>query len=367
MVNERQRLVDIAHMREALALAARGRTTVSPNPMVGCVIVAPDGACVGRGAHERAGEAHAEVHALRDAGARARGATMYVTLEPCCHTGRTGPCVVPTVDAGIARVVAAVEDPNPLVAGQGFAFLRQRGVEVTVGVLEAEARRLNEAFFTSVTLRRPHVTLKVALSADGFIAKAGGGPTAISGRESLKHAHVYRSHVDGLAVGIGTLLADDPRLTVRGAYRSRPLMRVIFDSGLRTPLSARIWQTRVAGPIVIVTTEAAVAARPDVVAAVAERGGECVACAPHDVADALAALDRRQVRSIVLEGGALMHQAAWDAGVVDRVHLYQSPRRLGNGVRWTLDGLRDLAAWPDAEQQSLGPDTLIDIDVHRTR
>jgi diaminohydroxyphosphoribosylaminopyrimidine deaminase/5-amino-6-(5-phosphoribosylamino)uracil reductase len=253
------------------------------------------------------------------------------------------------------------------VAGKGFAYLRAHGVDVSVGVLEAEARRLNEAFFTAVTRGRPHVTLKVALSVDGFIAKPGGGPTPISARESLRHAHHQRAHVDALAVGIGTVLADDPRLTVRGVHRPRSLTRVIFDSRLRTPLSARLWQTHVTGPILIVATAAAIEAQPALVATIAEQGGECVACTEHDIADALSALNRRQIRSLVLEGGATMHRAAWEAGVVDRVHLYQSPRRLGNGVRWSLDEVRDLAARPDVERQPLGPDTLIDIDVHGTR
>ena len=301
-------------MRVALCLAERGRATVSPNPMVGCVIVAPDGTCVGRGSHARAGEPHAEIHALRDAGERARGATMYVTLEPCCHTGRTGPCVVPIVAAGIARVVAAVQDPNPAVAGQGFAYLRAQGIEVTVGVCQADAARLNEVFFTSVALTRPHVTLKVALTSDGFVAKPGGGPTTISSAEALRHAHRQRAWVDAIAVGVGTVLADDPRLTARGVARPRPLVRVVFDSELRTPASASLFGTREAGPILLMTTPSAVERHPEVAAALTDAGGECVPGAEHDIRDALSALDRRGIRSLILEGGPTMHRAAWEAG-----------------------------------------------------
>jgi diaminohydroxyphosphoribosylaminopyrimidine deaminase/5-amino-6-(5-phosphoribosylamino)uracil reductase len=238
---------------------------------------------------------------------------------------------------------------------------------VHVGVLAHEARRLNEAFFTAMTLGRPHVTLKVALSADGFIAAVGGGPTSITGPEALRHAHAQRAHVDALAVGIGTLLADDPRLTARGVLRPRPLVRVVLDSELRTPPTARLWSTREAGPILLITTAAALEAHPERARAVTERGGECLLAARHDIADALAVLGRREIRSVVLEGGAATHRAAWDAGVVDRVHLYQSARRLGNGVRWSIDGPGLLAAWPDARRIGLGSDTLVDIDVHGTR
>ncbi len=354
-------------MRVALSLAEYGRATVSPNPMVGCVIVAPDGTRVGRGSHERAGEPHAEILALRHAGERARGATMYVTLEPCCHSGRTGPCVVPIVAAGIARVVAAVQDPNPAVAGRGLAYLRAQGVEVTVGVLEAEATRLNEAFFTAITLKRPHVTLKIAVTSDGFVARPGGGPTAISSAEALHHAHLQRAWVDALAVGVGTVLADDPRLTARGVFRPRPLVRVVFDSGLRTPPSARLLATRDAGPILLMTTARAMEQHRAEAAALTDAGAECLPCSEHDIRDGLAVLNGREVRSLILEGGPTLHRAAWDAGVVDRLQVYESSQRLGDGVRWSLDGPRLLAARPGAETVPLGPDRLIDVDVHRTR
>jgi len=222
-------------MRRALFLAERGRGQTSPNPMVGALIVSPDGVIVGRGHHPRAGEPHAEIHALRDAGGRARGATLYCTLEPCCHTGRTGPCSVAVAQAGVRRVVAAVIDPNPRVAGGGVQYLRERGIDVTVGVLQHEATRLNDVFFTNVRRQRPYVTMKIAVSQDRGIAVARGVRTPLTSRAANRHAQRYRAEVDAIAIGSETLLIDDPVLTVREVYRHRPLTRVVFDSRLRTP------------------------------------------------------------------------------------------------------------------------------------
>ena len=193
---------DYGYMRTALALAERGRGRTSPNPMVGAVVVSPDGIIVGAGHHDRAGAPHAEIHAIAAAGGRARAATLYCSLEPCCHTGRTGPCATAIAEAGIARVVAAVEDPNPHVAGGGFRYLRTHGIEVRTGVLEAEARRQNEVFFTTVRRRRPFVTMKVAMTLDGRIASARGARTAISGPAAIRHAQRVRAEVDAIAVGI---------------------------------------------------------------------------------------------------------------------------------------------------------------------
>ena len=230
-------------MATALALAERGRGRTSPNPLVGAVIVDDSGVVVGTGFHERAGEAHAEVHALRAAGARARGATLYCTLEPCSHTGRTGPCAVAVADAGIRRVVAAMQDPYPEVAGRGFAYLRDHGVEVEVGVREAEAQRLNEVFVTNVVARRPFVVAKIAISLDNAVAAAPGARTAISGAASQRHAQRVRAEVAAIGIGSGTLLADDPVLTARDVWRARPLIRVVFDRRLRTPPTARLCDT----------------------------------------------------------------------------------------------------------------------------
>src|SRR5262245_30124252 len=210
---------DARWMDRALFHAARGAGRTSPNPLVGAVVVTPEGVIVGQGFHERAGEAHAEVRALEEAGVRARGATMYCTLEPCAHQGRTGPCATRIVDAGIVRVVAAVEDPNPLVSGRGLAHLRAHGVRVDVGLCAGAATAINQPFFTLMREGRPFTILKAAVSADGYIAATPGRPTMLTSAEANRHAHRMRAEIDAIAVGVGTILADDPALTARSAYR----------------------------------------------------------------------------------------------------------------------------------------------------
>src|SRR5687767_4544346 len=247
-------LSDLEYMNRALDLAERGRGTTSPNPMVGAVVVSTDGTIVGQGYHEYAGGPHAEVRALDEAGALARGATLYCTLEPCCHVGRTGPCVERVAKAGISRVVAATVDADPRVSGRGFAFLRQAGIEVSIGAGRERALRLNRAYFTFKTLRRPFVLMKAATSLDNRVAVKVGERTRISSDDSLRHAHTVRAEVDAIAVGSGTVLADDPLLTVREVHRRRPLTRVLFDRRLRISPSARVFSTLEAGPIIIMST-----------------------------------------------------------------------------------------------------------------
>ena len=237
-------MTDRDYMDRALQLAERGRGRTSPNPLVGAVVVSRDGLIVGQGYHRRVGEAHAETIALDEAGDRARGATLYCTLEPCCHLGRTGPCVERIVDAGVTRVVAAVEDPNPLVHGKGFEYLRTHGVAVDVGLGADAARRLNQPFFTVMREHRPFVILKAAVSADGFIAEAPGRRTTLSSPDADRHAHRYRAEVDAIAVGAGTILVDDPTLTARGAFRERPLTRVVFDRQGAQATRAMSWPQR---------------------------------------------------------------------------------------------------------------------------
>lgn len=354
-------------MRVALALAERGRGTTSPNPMVGALVVSDEGVVVGAGHHARAGAAHAEIRALEQAGPRARGATLYCTLEPCCHTGRTGPCAPAVADAGIRRVVAAMRDPNPLVAGGGFALLRARGVQVATGVLEAEARRLNEVFVTTIEQGRPFVTVKIAMSLDGRIAAAPGARTDLTGASAQRHAHGLRAEVDGIGVGSATVLADDPLLTAREVYRGRPLVRVLFDRRLRTPPTARVFSTLAAGPVLVVTTPGACAAAADRARALADAGATLVASDAHDVRGALAAIMPFGVRSLLLEGGAALHASAWEAGVVDRVRIYVAPRALGpGGVPWTMPQGLVLAGLGPVRAQPLGADVLLEADVHRT-
>ena len=357
-------LTDRDYMARALTLAERGRGRTSPNPMVGAVIVDDEGVVVGRGYHEFAGGPHAEIQALNDAGPRARGATLYCTLEPCSHTGRTGPCAPRVADAGVRRAVIATCDPNPLVNGSGAALLRARGVHVVSGLLEREAQDLNRPFFTIIQRLRPFITMKVALSADGRIAGAPGTRTPLTGAAANRYIHRERAEFDAIAIGSGTLLADDPRLTARGAYRIRPFTRVVFDSRLRTPPEARLFSTLDAGPVIIVSTTAAVESEPDRLAGLVEAGAE-VQCL-HERAPLAAALEwlaLRGISSIVVEGGAVLHRAFWDANLVDRVQIFRTPVTLGpGGVEWLAEPLQI----PGMTETRLGADTLIEGYVHRT-
>ncbi|MBI4486298.1 MAG: bifunctional diaminohydroxyphosphoribosylaminopyrimidine deaminase/5-amino-6-(5-phosphoribosylamino)uracil reductase RibD [Acidobacteria bacterium] len=354
-------------MERALFLAARGRGRTSPNPLVGAVVVTEDGVVVGQGAHERAGEPHAEVHALDAAGERARGATLYCTLEPCCHVGRTGPCAHRIVAAGIARVVAAIEDPNPLVSGQGFAYLRGHGVEVEVGVGAAAARAMNQPFFTLMREGRPFVILKAATSVDGRIAARPGTRTALTSPPANRHAQRVRAEVDAIGIGSGTLLVDDPLLTPRGAYRDRPLTRVIFDRRLRTPPTARVLSTGEAGPVIIVTSAEA-AACGDLRTPLEARGAEIEVAEDATFAAALRRLGARGIGLLLLEGGAALHAAAWDAGLVDFVRLYVTPHELGSEGVPLLDGRPfTSAALVDRRVEALGGDVLIEGYVHGPR
>lgn len=359
-------MTEADYMDRALFLAARGRGRTSPNPMVGAVVVSPEGVVVGQGFHERAGRPHAEVQALGMAGARARGATLYCTLEPCCHTGRTGPCVARIVDAGITRVVAAVQDPDPRVCGRGFEFLASHGITVNVGCRHGGAALLNQPFFTLMKEGRPFVTLKAAISADGGIAEAPGVRTALTSPPANRHAHRIRAEIDAIAVGVGTILADDPLLTARGAYRERPLMRVVFDRRLRTPPGARLLSTLDAGPVMIVAgpdAEDCAARRRNLEA----RGAEVLA-ADGTIGAGLRALGARGVSSLLLEGGAAIHEAAWAEGVVDYVRLYVAPRTLGPGAMKFLNGREfSPASLLESRTVPLGPDVLVEGYVHGPR
>ena len=240
-------------MRRALEHARRGLGRTTPNPVVGACIVSDEGVVLGQGAHERAGEPHAEVNALEEAGSDARGATLYCTLEPCVHTGKTGPCTERIIAAGIRRVVAAMEDPFPLVGGRGFAMLRANGIEVQTGVGYDAAVRLNQPFLTTTRKGRPFVILKAATSLDGRIAAGAGQRTQLTSTRAMTHAHYIRACTDAIAVGSETILVDDPLLTAREVYRERPLVRVVFDRRLRTPVGARLISTLSAGPVIILT------------------------------------------------------------------------------------------------------------------
>jgi diaminohydroxyphosphoribosylaminopyrimidine deaminase/5-amino-6-(5-phosphoribosylamino)uracil reductase len=334
--------------------------------MVGAVVVTAEGVVVGQGRHERAGEPHAEVHALAEAGDRSRGATLYVTLEPCCHTGRTGPCTTRIIEAGITRVVAPILDPNPAVNGAGFAALRAHGVAVSIGECAAEAARLNRGFFAVHEQGRPMVVLKAATSLDGRIAERPGVRTAVSSPTALRRTHLLRAGLDALAVGANTLIVDDPWLTVRECHRARPLVRVVFDGRLRTPPAARVFSTLGSGPVIIMTSQASVEAHPDRVRSLASAGA-VVDAGDGDLASALRRLTAREVASILVEGGARLHRALWQAGLVDRVHLVTAPRLIGaHGVALWGDVPETRGRLVPVAVSLVGADAWLEADVHWT-
>ena len=357
-------VTDADHMRRALFHARRSEGVTTPNPMVGAVVVTPDGIVAGYGRHPRAGEPHAEVFALQDAGEQARGATLYVTLEPCGHVGRTGPCTQRIIAAGIRKVVAAMQDPNPLVSGKGFAELRAAGIEVEVGLLGAEAARLNRAFTIVQTEGRPMVIAKVAVSRDARIAAAPGRRTPLTSREANRRTQRLRAAVDAIGVGSGTVVADDPMLTVRDCYRFRPLVRVVFDRSLRISPEARLFSSLDAGPVVIMTTAAA-AGRHNGRAEALARAGATIVEAPGDIRQDLRALLQFNVSTLLLEGGATVHAAAWRAGVIDRVHVITAPVTLGAAGVPSFGGLElPTSELVPIKVDQLGPDQWMEADVY---
>ena len=323
---------DYRHMARALSLAQRGLYSTDPNPRVGCVLVR-EGEIVGEGWHERAGEAHAEIHALRQAGERARGATAYVTLEPCCHHGRTPPCSTALLDAGVARVVAAMADPNPRVAGQGLAQLREAGVVVTCGLLETEARALNPGFILRMTAGRPAVRLKLAMSLDGRTALASGESQWLTGAPARQDVQRLRARSSAILTGIGTLLADDPGLNVRLPDAPRQPLRVILDSALRTPPTAKTLQ--LPGRVLIFTavTDSGLHAPLQAAGAhliVTPCAGPGLGLDLHTV---MAELARRECNEIHVECGPTLAGALLQAHLVDELLLYMAPILLGDQAR----------------------------------
>ena len=354
---------DRAFMRRALFLAERGRGRTSPNPLVGAVVVSPGGIVAGQGAHLKAGEAHAEVHALAEAGPGARGGTLYCTLEPCSHTGRTPPCAPRVVEAGIARAVIAMTDPNPRVAGAGIALMRERGIAVETGLLAGEAARANAPFLTWITKHRPHVTIKVAHTRDGYVG-ARNSRVKLTGPAMDRLMHRQRAAIDAIAIGAGTLLADDPLLTPRGAFRTQPLTRVVFDWRLRCAAARRLYATLDAGPILFFVTREAADANPAACADFARRGIEVITMPDRDLASALRVLASRGITSLLVEGGPQLQDAFAEAGLVDRVQTIVVPQSLGSGVPLPkLMGLESALA--QAIVTHAGPDILREADVHR--
>jgi diaminohydroxyphosphoribosylaminopyrimidine deaminase / 5-amino-6-(5-phosphoribosylamino)uracil reductase len=363
---------DAVFMRRALELAERGRGRTSPNPMVGAVVVRA-GRVVGEGAHLRAGGAHAEIAALVAAGEAAGGATLYVTLEPCDHHGRTPPCAPAVAAAGIVRVVAALSDPNPLARGGG-ARLRAAGVTVEVGLLADEAERQNRAWLTAIREGRPHVTLKAAATLDGKIADVHGGSKWITGEAARAHAHRLRAECDAIVVGVTTALRDDPALTVRlGEPWPRQPYRVVLDTTARLAPDARLIQAGTPARALIAVGPDAPAAR---VTALERAGAIVLRTATRDgrvdVVALLAALAEREVRAVLLEGGGETHDAFLEAGVVDRVALFVAPLLLGGrAAPGVLGGagreLKSAVHLGPLSVTPLGDDLLLEADVQRER
>jgi diaminohydroxyphosphoribosylaminopyrimidine deaminase/5-amino-6-(5-phosphoribosylamino)uracil reductase len=344
-------------MARALELAARGAGQVSPGPLVGCVVVDGRGEVVGEGFYLFEGVKHAETLALEQARERARGATAYVTLEPHAHTGRTPPCTEALIRAGVARVVAPVEDPNPLVSGRGFARLREAGVEVAVGVLEKEAARLNEKYIHALKRGRPFVHLKLACSLDGRIATSTGHARWISGPESRARAHRLRREYDAILVGSGTAAKDDPLLTDRsGLPRRRPLLRVVLDEHLRLGPQSQLARTARETPALVFTSEKADGHR---VSELEACGVEVLRAAAggRDLAAVLEELRGREVQSLIIEGGAGVAGAFLRAGLVDKASFFVAPLILGSDGLGAVSGAGPLTVAEAAR--------LRDVETHR--
>jgi diaminohydroxyphosphoribosylaminopyrimidine deaminase/5-amino-6-(5-phosphoribosylamino)uracil reductase len=355
--------IDSARMQRALALAQLGWGQTAPNPMVGAVVVVADDAIVGEGHHARYGGDHAEVVALRQAGDRARGATLYVSLEPCAHFGKTPPCTDAIIAAGVARVVVAVRDPS-LIARGGIDALRAAGIHVDVGIERIAALELNAAFFNAHASDLPWVILKLAVSADGAIADASRRPRWITSPASRTAVHRLRAGVDAIAVGVGTVLTDDPALTVRDVTMPRVFpQRVVFDSTLRTPLDSVLVRTAREIPTIIVSREPNAATQREL-----ENAGVSIIVAAS-ARDALHELRRREVRSLLVEGGAQLAGSLLADDLVDRLIIFQAPIELGRGALGAYEHAPaefagSLGRRPIVERRTVVDDTMTIYALH---
>ncbi len=354
-------------MKLALRLAKRGWGRTSPNPLVGAVIVR-DGEVVGRGFHRAVGEPHAEVVALNEAREKARSAILYVNLEPCCHWGRTPPCTQAIIRGGISKVVAAIKDPNPQVDGRGFQELSSKGIEVKVGLLAEEAARLNETYLKYMRTGLPFVVLKLAQTLDGKIATSRGESKYITSLKSRQRAHRLRGRVDAVMIGVGTVLQDDPQLTVRHTRGRNPL-RIVLDSRGRTPPQAKVISSE--GQVVIMTTsQASLSWREKM-----ERAGAEIWELPLDgdlridLQEAIRVAGARGVTSLMIEGGRGVITSALKADVVDKFLLFISPKIMGDGIAGVGDlGVRELSSLYrlyNMKAQRMDEDLLITAYVHR--
>lgn len=345
-------------MAQALRLGRRGMGNTAENPAVGCVIV-KDGAVAGLGFTAAGGRPHAETQALAMAGGKAKGATAYITLEPCSHHGKTPPCSQALIAAGIARAVIALEDPDPRVSGSGIAALKAAGIATETGLMANEARRDLAGFLTRITAKRPHVTLKLALSADGKMAAQPGTRTLITGDEAFTRTHLMRARADAILVGIGTVLADDPWLTCRlPGLEHRSPIRVVADARMALPLTSKLMTTAAKVPVWLLTLGGKA---PDEAGVSAIR----VKSTPEgrlDLLDALQKLAERGVGRLMAEGGARLAKSLLAAGLVDELVIFKSPRELGPGA---LDPGLDLAGFAEREQEMLGADRMTVYEATR--
>lgn len=355
-------MTDEIYMREALRIAKNAEGRTSPNPLVGAVVV-KDGKIIAEGWHRQAGTPHAEVHALNMAGELAKGAILYVTLEPCSHFGRTPPCVNKIIESGIKKVVAAMKDPNPKVAGRGFEILKNAGVEVEVGILEAEARRLNEVFLKFITKKLPFVTLKFASSLDGKIATFCGESQWISCEESRKFTHHLRDLNDAILVGIGTVTADNPSLTTRLVEGKNPV-RVIIDSNARTPLDSKVVTDKSARTIIAVTENAP----NERIAELKARGVEIIKAGDGkrvDLKILMEKLAEREITSILVEGGGTIHFSMLNSGLVDKIYAFIAPKIIGGAKSLTsvegigFEKLSDAVELENFTAEKIGTDILL--------
>lgn len=363
---------DRFYMALALDLARQGLGRTSPNPAVGCVVTR-DGQILGRGYHAAAGKPHAEVVALREAGSRAAGSDLYVSLEPCAHHGRTPPCAELVARSGVRRVVAATRDPNPRVAGQGIEILRTAGIRVDVGVLEAEAARMNEAFFLSIRDKRPYVHLKLAATLDGKIATRTGDSRWISSEQSRRRVHELRDRCGAVVVGVSTAAQDNPRLTVRLPGRpERCILRFVLDPVLRIPSELHLLSREEAAHTVLVCSDRA---SPERIAALQGKGA-AVLCVSEvsgrlDLGPVLEDVYRRGRMELLVEGGSETARAFLDAGFVDRIHIFLSPRILGGRDAVPLVGgvsperIEEALRLAEVEVDQVGPDVYVTGTLRR--
>lgn len=358
---------DFTYMARALQLAQKGLYTTDPNPRVGCVIV-KDGEVVGEGWHVRSGEPHAEIHALQQAGDKAAGATVYVTLEPCCHQGKTPPCSDALVNAKVSRLVVAMQDPHSRVAGQGLQQLREAGIETEAGVMETQARALNPGFIKRMQTGRPYVRNKLAMSLDGRTAMASGESKWITSQAARADVHRLRARSSAIVTGVGTVLADDPNLTVRLDGIERQPLRVVLDTHLSTPTNARILQQP--GRTLVMTCSEDEAAREAL-----QHAGAEVVCLPFcsDTVDMQAVLDtlgEMEVNEVLVETGATLSGAMLKAGLIDELVIYMAPILMGDSARGLfrlpgMDSMDQKIELNIADIRAVGQDWRITATVNR--